>query len=175
MSSNYTARMRGFSIKSLACAIAMMAIQLVLSSASGQSTSGSFTGIVSDPAGAAIPTCVVSLVNKGTSVKRDVVTGADGSYLFVNIDPGVYDLVFQAPGFQRSSVTGFELLARQAARVDTNLTIATQTESVTVTAAVSTVQTEVSNVAETKVGRELIDFLWRLHRAPAAQPARSRP
>ena len=31
-------------------------------------------------------------------------------------------------------------------------------ESVTVTAAVSTVQTEVSNVAETKVGRELIDL-----------------
>ena len=155
---NYAALRRGFSAKSFSCAVAAMAMQFLLSSASGQSTSGSFTGIVRDPAGAAVPTCVVSLVNKGTSVKRDAVTGADGAYLFVNIDPGVYDLLFQAPGFQRSSVTGFELLARQSARVDTNLTIAAQTESVTVTAAVSTVQTEVSNVAETKVGRELIDL-----------------
>jgi hypothetical protein len=158
MFSNYTARMRGIVTKSFSLVAVAMAVRLLLSIASGQSTSGSFTGIVSDPGGAAIPTCVVSLVNKGTSVKRDVVTGADGTYLFVNIDPGVYDLVFQAPGFQRSSVTGFELLARQSARVDTTLTIATQTESVTVTAAVSTVQTEVSNVAETKVGRELIDL-----------------
>ena len=158
MLSNFAALKRGFSIKVFSCAVAAIAIQLLLSIASGQSTSGSFTGIVNDPAGAAIPTCVVSLVNKGTSVKRDVVTGADGAYLFVNIDPGMYDLIFQAPGFQRSSVTGFELLARQSARVDTTLTIATQTESVTVTAAVSTVQTEVSNVAETKVGRELIDL-----------------
>jgi len=158
MLSNCTARMRGFSIKILSCAITVMAIQLLLSSASGQSTSGSFTGIVRDPTGAAVPTCIVSLVNKGTSIKRDVVTGADGMYLFVNVDAGMYDLVFQAPGFQRSTVTGFELLARQSARVDTNLTIAAQAESVTVTAAETTVQTEVSNIAETKVGRELVDL-----------------
>jgi hypothetical protein len=150
--------MRGFSVKILSCAIAVMAIQLLLSSASGQSTSGSFTGIVRDPTGAAVPTCIVSLVNKGTSIKRDAVTGADGAYLFVNVDAGMYDLVFQAPGFQRSTVTGFELLARQAARVDSNLTIAAQAESVTVTATETTVQTEVSNIAETKVGRELIDL-----------------
>ena len=99
MLSNFTALMRGFSIKILSFAIAVMAIQLLSSSASGQSTSGSFTGIVRDPTGAAVPTCIVSLVNKGTSIKRDVVTGADGTYLFVNVDAGVYDLIFQAPGF----------------------------------------------------------------------------
>jgi len=158
MRSLFTARLRRFPAKILLCAIVAMASQLLLNTASGQSTSGSFTGIVRDPAGAAVPTCIVSLVNKGTSVKRDVVTGADGAYLFVNVDAGMYDLIFQAPGFQRSTVTDFELLARQSARVDTNLTIAAQTESVTVTAAVATIQTEVSNIAETKVGRELIDL-----------------
>ncbi|MGZ3689064.1 MAG: carboxypeptidase-like regulatory domain-containing protein, partial [Bdellovibrionota bacterium] len=90
-----------------------MASQFLLNPVSGQSTSGSFTGIVRDPTGAAVPSCIVSLVNKGTSVKRDAVTGADGTFLFVNIDPGVYDLTFQAPGFQRSAVKDFELLARQ--------------------------------------------------------------
>ena len=158
MRSNFTARTRRFSANLLFCAIAAMASQFFLNTAVGQSTFGSFTGTVKDPTGAAVPTCVVSLVNKGTSVKRDAVTGADGGYLFVNIEPGMYDLIFQAPGFQKSTVTGFELLARQAARVDTSLVIAAQSESVTVTAAETTVQTEVSNIAETKVGRELVDL-----------------
>jgi hypothetical protein len=152
------ARLSRASVQILFCAIAAMVSPLFLNNASAQSTFGSFTGTVHDPAGAPVPSCIVSLLNKGTSIKRDIVTGSDGSYLFVNVEPGMYDLMFQAPGFQRSTVTGFELLARQSARVDTDLTIATQTESVTVTAAVATVQTEVSNVAETKVGRELIDL-----------------
>jgi len=127
--------------------------------AHAQSTFGSFVGTVLDPAGSAVPTCIVSLVNKGTNVKRDSVTNTEGAYAFVNIEPGIYDLVFQAPGFQRNTVTGFELLARQAARVDSSLTLATQTESVTVTAAMEApISTEVSNIAETKVGRELIDL-----------------
>src|SRR5262249_36346981 len=147
-----------FSSKILLCALAAMTSPFFLRPVSGQSVSGSVTGTVQDPTGAAVPSCIVSLVNTGTSVKRDMVTGADGSYLFVNVEPGMYELTFQAPGFQRSAVKDFELLARQAARVDTNLTLATQTESVTVTAAAATVQTEVSNIAETKVGRELIDL-----------------
>lgn len=152
------ARMRRSSVKILLWAIATMASSFLPSNASAQSTFGSFTGTVKDPTGAPVPTCIVSLINKGTTVKRDAVTDADGQYLFVNVEPGMYDLVFQAPGFQRSTVTSFELLARQSARVDADLTLATQTESVTVTAAVTTVQTEVSNIAETKVGRELIDL-----------------
>jgi hypothetical protein len=158
MRSIITTRLGNFSAKVLWCLITAAALQLFLTSVSGQSINGSFTGIVSDPAGAAVPSCIVSIVNKGTSVKRDVVTGADGAFLFVNVEPGMYDLIFQAPGFQRSTVTSFELLARQSARVDSTLSIATQTESVTVTAAEAPIQTEVSNIAETKVGRELVDL-----------------
>src|SRR5881394_812368 len=109
------ARLRGSSARILLCAIAVMVNPFFSGNASAQSTLGSFTGTVHDPAGAPVPSCIVSLLNKGTSIKRDIVTDANGSYLFVNVEPGMYDLVFQAPGFQRSTVTGFELLARQSA------------------------------------------------------------
>ncbi len=79
MRSLFTARLCRVPARILLSAIVAMAIQLLSSSASAQSTSGSFTGVVRDPAGAAVPTCIVSLVNKGTSIKRDVVTGADGT------------------------------------------------------------------------------------------------
>ncbi|MEI9812612.1 MAG: carboxypeptidase regulatory-like domain-containing protein [Acidobacteriota bacterium] len=125
----------------------------------GQSTFGSFVGTVKDPAGAVVPECVVTLINKGTAAKRSGVTNADGSYTFVNIEPGMYDITFQATGFQPATITGFELLARQTMRADSTLKLASVSESVNVTAAMEpTINTEVSNVAETKVGRELIDL-----------------
>src|SRR4051812_963871 len=136
------------------------ALALLMSSVSwGQSTFGSFVGTVKDPAGAVVPTCVVSLTNKGTSAKREAITDADGSYAFLNIEPGMYDVTFSADGFRSATITGFELLARQTLRADGTLQLATVVESVNVTAAVEpTINTEVSNIAETKTGRELIDL-----------------
>src|SRR3954471_21669245 len=85
----------------LRCAMLLASSQLV---SWGQSTFGSFVGTVKDPAGAAIPAVVVSLTNKGTSAKRDTVTDADGNYQFLNLEPGMYDIMFQAAGFRKASV-----------------------------------------------------------------------
>ena len=141
------------------CALAILALSSATGISRGQSTFGSFVGTVKDPAGAVIPTCVVSLTNKGTSAKREAITDADGNYAFLNIEPGMYDVAFQADGFRSAAITGFELTARQTLRADGTLQLATVVESVNVTAAVEpTIQTEVSNIAETKTGRELIDL-----------------
>ena len=143
----------------LACAIAVLCSQLMVGVSWGQSTFGSFVGTVKDPAGAVIPTCVVSLINTGTAAKREAITDADGSYTFVNLEPGTYDVAFQAAGFRSTAITGFQLQARQPLRADGTLPLATVVESVNVTAAMEpTISTEVSNIAETKTGRELIDL-----------------
>jgi hypothetical protein len=140
-------------------AVAMLALSLSTGISRGQSTFGSFVGTVKDPAGAVIPTCVVSLTNKGTSAKREALTDADGNYAFLNIEPGMYDVEFRADGFRSAAITGFELTARQTLRADGTLQVATVVESVNVTAAIEpTIQTEVPNIAETKTGRELIDL-----------------
>ncbi len=124
-----------------------------------QSTFGSFVGTVKDPAGAVIPSCIVSLTNKGTGAKRESITSSDGGYTFVNIEPGTYDILFRADGFRPAAINGFELTARQTLRADGTLEVATVVESVSVTAAAEpTINTEVSNIAETKTGRELIDL-----------------
>ncbi len=143
----------------LSCALAILAFSSSTGTSRGQSTFGSFVGTVKDPAGAVIPTCVVSLTNKGTSAKREAITDADGNYAFLNIEPGMYDVSFTADGFRPAAITGFELLARQTIRADGTLSLATVVESVNVTAALEpTINTEVANIAETKTGRELIDL-----------------
>ena len=84
----------------------------------GQSTFGSFVGTVRDPSHAVVPKCVITLTNTGTSAERTVETDKDGSYVLVNVEPGTYQIVMRAPGFQARVATGLQLTARQTARVD---------------------------------------------------------
>src|SRR5215813_10844737 len=127
--------------------------------ASAQSTFGSFVGTVRDPSGAVIAGATVRVTNKGTTAQRTATTDETGSFNVVNLDPGTYDIVVQAAGFQPSKHSDLVLTARQTVRVDSTLGLGTQTEAITVnTAAEPVITTEVSSLAETKTGRELVDL-----------------
>jgi len=125
----------------------------------GQSTFGTILGAVRDSSGALIPGCVVTVENAGTSLRRSGVSDESGSYTFPNLEPGAYKVKFELPGFQVAEYQNIQLLARQSIRIDSQLTVATQAETVNVTAeAAPVITTEVSSIAETKTGRELLDL-----------------
>jgi hypothetical protein len=125
----------------------------------GQSTLGSFVGTVTDPSHAVVPKCVITLKNNGTSAERSVETDKDGAYVLVNVEPGIYRIVMRAPGFQEVIADDLQLMARQTVRVDGSLMVVGQAESVQVNAtAEAAISTDVSNIAETKSGRELVDL-----------------
>src|SRR5215813_5666303 len=127
--------------------------------ASAQSTFGSFVGTVRDPSGAVIAGATVRVTNKGTTAQRTATTDETGSFNVVNLDPGTYDITVESAGFQSSVHSGLVLTARQTVRVDTTLGLGLQTESITVnTIAEPVITTEVSSLAETKTGRELVDL-----------------
>ena len=86
-----------------------------------QSTFGSFVGTVRDPSGAVIGGASVRITNKGTSAQRTAKTDETGSFTVVNLDPGTYDVVVQAAGFQSSVHSDLVLTARQTVRVDATL------------------------------------------------------
>jgi hypothetical protein len=129
-----------------------------LSTGWAQSTFGAFVGTVRDPAGAVVANATVSIVNNGTAAKRSEVTDQSGAYVLANLEPGVYEITVEASGFQRATFKDLDLQARQTIRVDGTLVLATQTQSVSVVAVAPEITTEVSNLAETKTGRELIDL-----------------
>ena len=124
-----------------------------------QSTFGEFVGTVHDPTGGVIAGCMVTARNSGTSSTRSTVTDATGSYTLPNIEPGDYEITIQAPGFEVAKISGITLTARQTVRQDAHMALAAQTQTVNVTvAAEAPLNTEVSNIAETKLGRELTDL-----------------
>ena len=139
----------------LALAIACV---LALSQASyGQSTFGTVLGTVKDPSGSLVPMAKVELMNAGTNATRTTTTNTDGAYQFVNIDAGMYKVSVEAPGFQVTETRPFVLDARATARVDIDLKVASQATTVNVEA-VSVVQTDASNISETKGALELTDL-----------------
>jgi hypothetical protein len=134
-------------------------VSVFVSALSGQTTFGSFVGTVHDPANAVVPKCLITLTNMGTSAVRSVQTDNNGNYVLVNVEPGTYQIVMQSPGFQELIAKDLELTARQTVRVDGSLIVAAQAQSVQVNATAETaISTDVSNIAETKSGRELVDL-----------------
>ena len=121
-----------------------------------QSTFGTIVGTVRDPSGSVVADCAITLTNNGTSARRAALTDKEGNYVLVNLEPGIYQIEMQAPGFQTTTFKSVELQSRQTVRTDGSLSVAGQAQSVNVEAQTeSVITTEVSSIAETKSGREL--------------------
>jgi len=107
----------------------------------GQSAT-SLRGAITDPSGATVPTAVVSLANVATGLKRQVTTGSDGIYQFLQTPPGSYQLTVEKPGFATATRESVQLLVNTPATLDLQMSVGATTESVNVTAE----STEINNV-----------------------------
>jgi len=139
------------------CACLAFALLTVLHTARAQSTFGTVLGTVRDPSGSLVPGAKVDLLNTGTNASHSVLTNTKGAYEFVNVEIGNYGLGVEAPGFQRTAYGAFDVAARATVRIDVDLKVALQATSVSVDA-VAVVQTDASNIAETKGSLELTNL-----------------
>jgi hypothetical protein len=124
-----------------------------------QSTFGAILGTVRDPSGALVPGAEVTLTNTETTAARTVTADAAGNFAFNNIDVGKYSLAIAASGFEKYSLPEIILTARETRRVDAELKPGAETQTVEVVGQLENViTTEVSNLAVTKTGDELVDL-----------------
>jgi Carboxypeptidase regulatory-like domain/TonB dependent receptor len=139
----------------LACCLLLVATSPLLA----QSTFGSIQGTVRDASGALIQGAQVTLTNTGTTAARTLVTDESGSYNFKNIDVGTYSLAIAAPGFEKESLPEIDLTARETRRLDAILKPGAESQTVMVVDnPLPVITTDVSNLAETKTGAELVDL-----------------
>ncbi len=114
--------------------VAVLALSLLLTPAVQAQVSGSISGAVRDPNGAAL--AGVSATVRGPSLQRDslsALSDAGGHYRLSPIPAGVYQLTFEKGGFRKTVVEGVRVAINQAVRVDQALELATVEETVTVT------------------------------------------
>lgn len=111
--------------------------------------SGDVTGIVTDSTASPVPNAAVTLTNADTNVADKSITRADGSYRFAFVPPGTYTLSVSAPGFARQERTGVVVTAGQPTGINFELQIASSSTSISVTEAVSRLQTENADVRTT--------------------------
>ena len=143
----------------LICVVVLF-ITLAIPAVQAQSTFATILGTVRDSSGALMPGCVITVENAGTAFRRSTIADESASYTFPNLEPGTYKVTMMAPGFQVAEYTNIQLLARQTVRIDGQMAVATQSETVSVLADVAApvITTEVSSIAETKTSRELLDL-----------------
>jgi len=101
----------------------------------GQGTSGSLTGQVTDPSGAAIPGAAVALTDVDTNYTQNAVTDGQGVYLFKLLEPGHYALTVVANSFAEYVQKGIVINANLYATQNVQLKVATaKGETINVTA-----------------------------------------
>jgi iron complex outermembrane receptor protein len=94
-------------------------------------TPASLSGTVKDPSGAVVSAGVVTLRNVMTSVQKQIISTATGTYSFADVSPGAYKISVAAPGFKELEKT-LTVAAGQQATLDFALELAANTGTVSV-------------------------------------------
>ena len=137
-----------------------IAILLCVSSVvlSAQGERGNITGIVTDPARAALAGAELSVISRDTNAVTKATTTSGGEYNVPNLPPGVYRLEITAVGFKRFLEQNIVVSAATTVRLDALLQLGQVSESIEVSAAAVALQTENAKVSS-QVQNKLVDEL----------------
>ena len=141
-------------------------------------TTGAINGKVSDTTGAVMPGVTVTISSPSMQGVRTAVTNEEGSYRFPAIPPGDYKMTYELEGFSTVVREGIRVGLGFTATVNTELKVASLTESVTVSGQSPVVDITSTKTATNFDAKELAsmpsarDFWAILAAAPAVQMQR---
>src|ERR1700676_2380830 len=121
------------------------ALTLMVASAAIMAQTGggaTLVGTVKDSTGSVVGQAKVTVINTATNFVTETTSGADGSYYVPYLIPGDYRVKVTASGFKEFVREGLSMRSAEVPRVDIILELGSVTDSVTVSAAASLVNTE---------------------------------
>jgi len=104
----------------------------------GQINNATLTGTVSDATGAVLPGVTITATNTATGVVTTSLTNEAGAYTIPSLIPGTYTVSAELPGFQKQNYEKVELGNAVSVRLNFNMQVASQAQSVEVTIAADT-------------------------------------
>jgi hypothetical protein len=136
------------------CAALLLAAHL-----SGQvNATGTFSGQVTDAAGAAVPGAQVKITEASEGVSTTRTTGSDGIYTVPFLKPGLYSVEVSAKGFSRAIAKDLTLQINQIVQQDFKLQVGGVQQEITVVGGaplLSTESTEIGTVVTQETAQQL--------------------
>jgi len=133
--------------------------------AAAQTQTCRLEGVVLDPAGAVVPKAKVTATNLKTQLVLEATSNSEGLYVLAALQPGLYNMTVEAPGFRKYAINNIQLDAGATVSQNIHLEMGQTTEVVEVQANTVTVQTSESQVSRATTMRD-IDTLPVLNRTP---------
>jgi hypothetical protein len=125
-----------------------------------QTSSGTISGHVVDQTDAVIVGATAKLINQDTNVEVTTTVRLNGNFTFPDVQPGTFTVVINAKGYKELRQVGLVLAASQSLSAGTLvLEIGQVTESVTVDAAITPLQTDSSERSAVLDNKQLENLL----------------
>ena len=137
----------------------MLAISLLVAiGARADELYGRVRGVVADATGAAMPGVQVKLTNAGTGISKEMVSGGDGSFLFVNLIPGTYNLNASKSGFKLYEVKNITVAANQIFVQNVGMELGAVSETLEVSANPVQVETTSMQLGATLTSNDILQL-----------------
>ena len=119
---------------------------------------GTVTGTVTDGSGGSVPGATITLRNPGNSLSQNTTTDTQGSYTFIYISAGRYEVTVEKPGFRKADVSDVVVNVNTTSRVNVALQVGTITDSVSVEANAALLQTDRSDLGMVITNKQIQDL-----------------
>src|SRR6266571_2154241 len=121
-------------------------------------TQAGISGVIHDPSGAVIPGVMVTVTNPATNFSRSATSNEAGVYNFPVLQPGVYNIKVELPGFRTITQNDVELQIQQSARLDFTLQVGEVSQTVEVSGTAALIATENATVGTVIENRRIVDM-----------------
>ena len=119
---------------------------------------GTITGIITDPAGAAVPGATVKGTNPATGQTQTSSTNNEGTFNFLYLPAGKYTVTAEKAGFRMAEAANISVNVSTTVRVDLKLEVGQISDKIEVTSVAPVVVTERSDLGTVVTTKTIIDL-----------------
>ncbi len=138
--------------------LSLLIIIIFCASLLAQTNRGSISGTVTDATGAVIPGAIVTITNVGTNQSQRLTTSGDGAFTASSLEPVVYRVTVEAPGFKKSLVNNIKVDTSSIASVNVALQAGAIDTVIDVTAETPLLNSEKGTTIQTITERQIQDI-----------------
>lgn len=124
----------------------------------GQDASGRVIGTVFDQQGGLVPEAQVTVTNTATGITHSTRTNKDGYFEVLDLPIGSYNVTVEHEGFNKAVTQQQKLQINQSLRFDITLKVGTTSQTVTVEAQVTGVETVNPTLGQSVTSRQLVNL-----------------